>query len=31
MAAAYSLDALKADVKNGTIDTILCCFPDLVS
>ena len=29
MAAAYSLDALKADVKNGVIDTILCCFPDM--
>lgn len=27
--AAYSLDALKADVKAGTIDTVLCCFPDM--
>ena len=27
--AAYSLDALRADVKAGTIDTVLCCFPDM--
>ncbi len=27
--AAYSLDALKADVKAGVIDTVLCCFPDM--
>src|ERR1700709_2742598 len=27
--AAHSLEALKADVKNGTIDTVLCCFPDM--
>jgi glutamine synthetase len=27
--AAYTLDALKADVKSGTIDTVLCCFPDM--
>jgi glutamine synthetase len=27
--AAYTLDALKADVKNGTMDTVLCCFPDM--
>ncbi len=27
--AAYSLDALKADVKSGAIDTVLCCFPDM--
>jgi len=27
--AAYSLDALKADVAKGAIDTVLCCFPDM--
>lgn len=29
MAAAYSLDALKSDVANGTIDTVLVAFPDM--
>ncbi|HHY49252.1 MAG TPA: glutamine synthetase [Alphaproteobacteria bacterium] len=29
MPAAYSLDALKADVKNGTIDTVIVAFPDM--
>ncbi len=27
--AAYSLDQLKADVKAGTIDTVLVAFPDM--
>ena len=27
--AAYTLDALKADVKAGTIDTVLVAFPDM--
>jgi glutamine synthetase len=27
--AAYTLDMLKADVAKGTIDTVLCCFPDM--
>jgi len=27
--AAYSLEALKADVAAGSIDTVLCCFPDM--
>ncbi|WP_421761031.1 glutamine synthetase family protein [Devosia sp.] len=27
--AAYSLDQLKADVKSGTIDTVLVAFPDM--
>ncbi|MGN6101628.1 MAG: glutamine synthetase family protein [Devosia sp.] len=27
--AAYSLDALRADVQSGAIDTVLCCFPDM--
>jgi glutamine synthetase len=27
--AAYSLDALEADVAKGAIDTVLCCFPDM--
>ncbi|WP_196258120.1 glutamine synthetase family protein [Pelagibacterium limicola] len=26
---AYSLDALKADIGAGTIDTVLVCFPDM--
>jgi len=29
MAAAYSLDALKADVSKGLIDTVLVAFPDM--
>ena len=29
MAAAYSLDALRADVAAGTIDTVLVAFPDM--
>ena len=29
MAVAYSLDQLKADVKAGTIDTVLVAFPDM--
>ena len=29
MAASYSLDALKADVAKGVIDTVLVCFPDM--
>jgi glutamine synthetase len=29
MAAAYSLDALKSDVANGLIDTVLVAFPDM--
>ncbi|GLQ53198.1 glutamine synthetase family protein [Devosia nitrariae] len=29
MAAAYSFDALKADVAAGTIDTVVAAFPDL--
>jgi glutamine synthetase len=29
MAAAYSFDALKADVAAGTIDTVIAAFPDL--
>jgi glutamine synthetase len=29
MAAAYSLDALKSDVANGPIDTVLVAFPDM--
>jgi len=29
MAATYSLDALRADVASGAIDTVLCCFPDM--
>lgn len=29
MAAAYSLDALKADVAKGAIDTVLVAFPDM--
>jgi glutamine synthetase len=29
MAASYSLDQLKADVKAGTIDTVLVAFPDM--
>jgi glutamine synthetase len=29
MPAAYSLDALKADVKAGTIDTVIVAFPDM--
>ena len=29
MPAAYSLDALKADVKNGAIDTVVVAFPDM--
>ena len=27
--AAYTLDQLKADVKAGTIDTVLVAFPDM--
>jgi glutamine synthetase len=27
--AAYTLAQLKADVAAGTIDTVLCCFPDM--
>ena len=27
--SAYSLDQLKADVKSGTIDTVLVAFPDM--
>jgi glutamine synthetase len=26
---AYTLDALKADIGSGTIDTVLVCFPDM--
>jgi glutamine synthetase len=29
MAATYSLDALRADIASGAIDTVLCCFPDM--
>jgi glutamine synthetase len=29
MPAAYSLDALKADVKGGVIDTVIVAFPDM--
>lgn len=29
MASAYTLDQLKADVKAGTIDTVLVAFPDM--
>jgi glutamine synthetase len=29
MAENYTLDALRADVKSGRIDTVLCCFPDM--
>lgn len=29
MSAAYSLDALKADVASGTIDTVIVAFPDM--
>ncbi|MEX0859436.1 MAG: glutamine synthetase, partial [Cucumibacter sp.] len=29
MVAAYSLEALKADVAKGTIDTVLVAFPDM--
>ena len=27
--ATYTLDALRADVAEGRIDTVLCCFPDM--
>lgn len=27
--AAYTLDALRSDVANGLIDTVLVCFPDM--
>jgi glutamine synthetase len=29
MAATYSLDALRADIASGAVDTVLCCFPDM--
>jgi len=29
MAGTYTLDALKTDVEEGRIDTVLCCFPDM--